>query len=61
MKTTPRLTEKVTLRLGTKELDALNEFADQEGVPLSYILRHLITRYVSFELQPKLDARRYRT
>lgn len=54
-----QLTEKITLRIAATHLEALQEFADQEGVPLSYILRHLITRYVSIELQPKLDARRY--
>ena len=50
-----RLEKKISLRLDTGLIDRLQGRADQERIPLSYLLRHLVIRFLE-EKQTTLPA-----
>lgn len=38
--------KKISLRLDVKLVERLQDFADRERVPVSYVLRHLVIRFL---------------
>lgn len=41
-----RLESKITFRIDDKRLDELECFALREGMPVSFIVRHLVVRFL---------------
>jgi hypothetical protein len=42
-----RANKKLSLRLDLELVERLQDYADQERVPVSYVLRHLVLRFLS--------------
>jgi antitoxin component of RelBE/YafQ-DinJ toxin-antitoxin module len=43
---TTNLQDKVTFRLDAKHLEELEDYADQQGVTVSFVVRHLVSRFL---------------